>query len=150
MDRWAGKVTLVTGASAGIGTEIVKELAKNGMKVIAVARRLNKLQELARSIKREYKIDVYPIQCDVQKEEDIVRAFKWANEELGGVDVLINNAGVIHHEPILGKLRVFLLVFCFYSSFIFVSVFLLSNAILNNFLSLNNNVHRNMSNTCLK
>lgn len=105
MDRWAGKVTLVTGASAGIGAEIVKGLAKNGMKVIAVARRLDKLQDLAARIKHEFKIDVYPMQCDVQKEEDIFRVFKWANEKLGGIDVLINNAGVVYNSPIIGKQR---------------------------------------------
>ncbi|RLU15107.1 hypothetical protein DMN91_012994 [Ooceraea biroi] len=101
MDRWEGKVALVTGASAGIGVAIARELAKNGMKVIAVARRLEKLQELVANIKGEYKADIYPMQCDVQKEEDILRVFKWANEKLGGVDVLVNNAGVVHPEPII-------------------------------------------------
>ncbi|EZA60098.1 Dehydrogenase/reductase SDR family member [Ooceraea biroi] len=101
MDRWEGKVVLVTGASAGIGAAIARELAKNGMKVIAVARRLEKLQELAANIKGEYKADIYPMQCDVQKEEDILRVFKWANEKLGGVDVLVNNAGVVYTDPII-------------------------------------------------
>ncbi|EZA60100.1 Dehydrogenase/reductase SDR family member, partial [Ooceraea biroi] len=101
MDHWKGKVALVTGASVGIGAAIVRELAKNGMKVIAVARRLEKLQELVANIKGEYKADIYPLQCDVQKEEDILRVFKWANENLGGVDVLVNNAGVVYNDPII-------------------------------------------------
>lgn len=101
MDHWAGKVALVTGASVGIGAQIAKALAKNGMKVIAVARRLEKLEELAASIKREGKGEIYPMKCDVRQEEEILRVFKRAEEELGGVDVLINNAGVVSLEPII-------------------------------------------------
>ncbi|XP_014476931.1 PREDICTED: farnesol dehydrogenase-like [Dinoponera quadriceps] len=101
MERWAGKVALVTGASAGIGAQITKMLAQNGMKVIAAARRLEKLEELAAYIKREYKVEIYPITCDVRKEEDILKVFKWANDKLGGVDVLVNNAGVLWNETII-------------------------------------------------
>lgn len=105
MDRWAGKIALVTGASVGIGAQITKVLAEKGMKVIAVARRLEKLEELAASIKKEFKTDIYTMVCDVSKEEDILRVFKWANDKLGGVDVLVNNAGVLVNEPIIGKTR---------------------------------------------
>jgi len=104
MDHWKGKAALVTGASVGIGAEIVRQLAKNGMKVIAVAKRLDKLQELAASVKREFNIDIHPMRCDVEQEENILRIFKWADEKLGGIDVLINNAGVIHYNTIIGKL----------------------------------------------
>jgi len=103
MERWAHKVALVTGASAGIGAEIVKELARNKMKVFVAARRLDKLQELTASIKHEHKIDIYPMRCDVQREEDILRVFESANEKLGGVDALINNVGVHYKETIIGK-----------------------------------------------
>ena len=44
MDRWAGRVALVTGSSSGIGEALVRELAKQGMKVVACARNLEKLQ----------------------------------------------------------------------------------------------------------
>lgn len=101
MDRWVGKVALVTGASVGIGAQVTKVLAKSGMKVIAVARRLEKLEELAASIKHEFNGKVYPMKCDVRQEEEILNVFKRAEEELGGVDVLINNAGVVVSEPII-------------------------------------------------
>ncbi|XP_020295765.1 farnesol dehydrogenase-like isoform X2 [Pseudomyrmex gracilis] len=95
MERWLGKVALVTGASSGIGADIGRTLAINGMKVIAVARRMEKLQELAADVQRKCNAKLHPIRCDVQKEEDILEVFKWAEKHLNGVDVLINNAGVL-------------------------------------------------------
>ncbi|XP_033329817.2 farnesol dehydrogenase [Megalopta genalis] len=90
MERWAGKVALVTGASSGIGWEIAKSLVQHDIQVVGLARRFDKLQELAEKLGKS---KFYPIQCDVTKENDILRAFKWAEERLGGVDILVNNAG---------------------------------------------------------
>lgn len=114
MERWVGKVALVTGASVGIGAQVTRQLAESGLKVIAVARRLENLQQLAASLKREHKAEVYPVQCDVRQEKDILKVFEWAEKELGGVDVLVNNAGVTSITPIIGELRYFL----FFSSFV--------------------------------
>jgi len=104
MDHWKGKVALVTGASAGIGWEIASLLAKKGMRVIAVATRMGKLQELARNIKHEYDIDIYPMACDLRHEEDILKTFKWAFDTFSGIDVLINNAAVAFNKRFVGNL----------------------------------------------
>jgi len=109
MNRWKEKVALVTGADNVIGIEIVKVLAKNGMKVIASAEIRNEVEELAANIKREYKIEIYPIACDLRKEEDILNMIKWADEKLNGIDVLINNASVSCKESIIGNCHLFFL-----------------------------------------
>lgn len=100
-----GKVALITGASSGIGAQIARALAKNKMKVIAAARRLEEMEKLAKSIKDEFNAEVYTIQCDVRKEENILKVFQWAEKKFGGIDVMINNAGVLSNEPIIGKIN---------------------------------------------
>ncbi|XP_032685982.1 farnesol dehydrogenase-like [Odontomachus brunneus] len=99
MHRWIGKVAVVTGASSGIGEAIAVTLAEAGVKVIGLARRLDKLQKITERITAA-KGTFHPIQCDVSKEEDLLKAFKFANS-LGGVDILINNAGVAYAETII-------------------------------------------------
>ncbi|CAL7944506.1 unnamed protein product [Xylocopa violacea] len=92
MNRWIDKVAIVTGASSGIGVAISKALVLHGVKVVGLARRLDKLQEIARELGKD---KFYPIQCDISKEEDILRAFESVEKQLGGVDILINNAAVL-------------------------------------------------------
>jgi NADP+-dependent farnesol dehydrogenase len=50
--------------------------------------------------------EFHPLQCDVTKEQDILAAFSWIKEHLGGVDVMINNAGVAHQSFLAGKLLI--------------------------------------------
>ncbi|GFG38521.1 hypothetical protein Cfor_01191, partial [Coptotermes formosanus] len=104
MERWSGRVAVVTGASAGIGAAIAKDLVKHGMKVVGIARRVEKLEELKNSVKGSSGT-LYALKADVSKEEEIVAAFKWVKNNLGGVDVLINNAGIpgkstVHEGPV--------------------------------------------------
>ncbi|CAH2005641.1 unnamed protein product [Acanthoscelides obtectus] len=99
MDRWVDKVAIVTGASSGIGKAIAERLVEQGMKVVGVARRKDRLDELAQKTSGK-KGKLYPIQGDVTKEEDIMRVFKWAKDNLGPVHVLVNNAGVLCNSAI--------------------------------------------------
>ncbi|XP_076231298.1 farnesol dehydrogenase-like [Calliopsis andreniformis] len=98
MDKWAGKVAIVTGASVGIGTAIAQSLVKHGVKVAGLARRLDKLQELSKSLGKD---KFCGIQCDVRNEENILKAFKLATKELGEPDILINNAGAAHQAKVI-------------------------------------------------
>ena len=93
MERWAGKVAIVTGASVGIGASVTKKLLSHKLKVIGCARNLEKLQELGKQLKPEEANLYLPVKCDVTKEEDIKNVFKVAQEKFGGVYVMINNAG---------------------------------------------------------
>ena len=58
MDRWRSRVAVVTGASAGIGAAVCRLLANEGMKVVGCARRLEKVEELAKENSNIYPIKV--------------------------------------------------------------------------------------------
>lgn len=92
MDRWAGRVALVTGASSGIGRAIASRLAEHGLIVVACARRLELLEEL-KSAHAGEKGRIIPIKCDLRKEEVILSMFDRIKREVGGVDICVNNAG---------------------------------------------------------
>lgn len=92
MERWKGKVAIVTGASAGIGAAIAEQLVGAGLKVVGLARRKERVEELAKKLQGKNG-QLYSFRADVSKEEDILAAFKWVKENLGPVNILINNAG---------------------------------------------------------
>ncbi len=93
LDRWKGKVALVTGASSGIGDAIARALVKLGMKVAVVARRKDRLDKLAKELAKEPG-EVLVLQADMSKEAEIVALFPAIRKKWGPVDVLVNNAGV--------------------------------------------------------
>ena len=91
LTRWKGKVALVTGASAGIGFATATGLAKAGMRVAVTARNGGRLEELKASLDGA---EVLTVAADLRREADIRKLFRTVREAWGGVDVLINNAGV--------------------------------------------------------
>ncbi|HAE92259.1 SDR family NAD(P)-dependent oxidoreductase [Tissierella praeacuta] len=86
------KIVLVTGASSGIGKEIALLFAKEGARVVAVARRINKLEELVNST-IGYNGIIIPFEGDVSKQEDMDKLVDYIIKNFGRIDVLVNNAG---------------------------------------------------------
>ncbi|KAF5298283.1 hypothetical protein FQR65_LT09794 [Abscondita terminalis] len=93
LERWIGKLAVVSGASSGIGEAISIQLVKAGVHVLGTARGKERLVNVAERLKDE-KGKFYYFVADFSKEEDILSAFKWAEENVGPVHILVNNAGV--------------------------------------------------------
>lgn len=100
MKQWKGEVALVTGASSGIGWATARALTEDGMKVVACARRGDRLQALADSC-QELSGTLWPFPCDLRDTEQIQRMFEEVRERWGGTRVLVNNAGFGYREPLL-------------------------------------------------
>lgn len=95
--RLEGKTILVTGASSGIGNSTAKEFARTSpknLKIIVTARRVDKLEQLAKEIKEEVGdgVKVLPVALDVSDPEAIKNFVPSLPAEFGDIDVLVNNA----------------------------------------------------------
>ncbi|CAL1570750.1 unnamed protein product [Knipowitschia caucasica] len=102
MERWRGRVALVTGASVGIGAAVVKELVLHGMKVVGCARDVEKIKTLSEECRAAGHSGVLvPYKCDLTNEEEILSMFSHIRSQHQGVDVCINNAGLAHPESLL-------------------------------------------------
>ncbi len=88
-----GRVALVTGASAGLGTRFAKALAACGAKVAICARRLDRLEAIADEI-RAGGGEALPIALDVTDADQLIAAVAEAEAAFGTVDILVNNAGI--------------------------------------------------------
>jgi short-subunit dehydrogenase len=84
-------VIIITGASSGIGEAAVRTFAKAGYRVVAAARRLDRLQSLAQQMETKR---VFPVQADVCKNGDIDQLVRASLDHFGQIDVLVNNAGI--------------------------------------------------------
>ncbi len=95
----SGKVALVTGASSGIGTAVADQLVSAGLKVAVCARRLDRLKQWQAGLAED--TDTMAIQADLRDESSIAAMFARIRDDWGGVDVLINNAGLGHAAPLM-------------------------------------------------
>ena len=89
-----GKIAIVTGGSKGIGRAIAEGLARNGAHVCISARRQPEIERAVAELKAFGEGRVIGLVCDVRDYEQVKTLFQHAASELGGVDILINNAGI--------------------------------------------------------
>jgi NADP-dependent 3-hydroxy acid dehydrogenase YdfG len=100
-DSLEGTVALVTGGSSGIGEATARSLASAGASVAIVARRADRLEQLAGEI-RDAGGTALVVEADVSSQEQASGAVERTVSELGRLDTLINNAGVMLLGPIIG------------------------------------------------
>lgn len=101
--RLEGKTVIITGASAGMGQAMTELFVHEGANVVAVARRKERLDALAESLKDgPGKVAVFA--GDVGKKEDNEAMIDYAVETFGKLDVLINNAGIMDDNTAIGDM----------------------------------------------
>jgi NADP-dependent 3-hydroxy acid dehydrogenase YdfG len=86
---WKNEVVVVTGASAGIGAALAREIARRGGSLVLAARRADKLHEVAGSLAAPCAV----VPADVTRRDDVARVLSTALQRFGGVDAWVNNAG---------------------------------------------------------
>jgi NADP-dependent 3-hydroxy acid dehydrogenase YdfG len=96
-----GRVAVITGASSGIGEATARALAAAGYRVALLARRADRLQALAGQLGDT----ALAIAADVTDRDSLVAAARRVEDELGGADVLVNNAGVMLLGPFTSAQR---------------------------------------------
>jgi NAD(P)-dependent dehydrogenase (short-subunit alcohol dehydrogenase family) len=97
-----GRVAVVTGASSGLGVTFAEGLAAAGANVVIAARRTDRLESLRKKME-ERGAQTLAVECDVSQEAAVDALVRATLERFGGVDVLVNNAGVARVRPALDE-----------------------------------------------
>lgn len=92
-----GKIAIVTGATGGIGRDIVEGLAGKKIKLVLVGRREEKLKSLEEEFSD--KTEILTVRCDVTKQENLENLINKTKDKFGKIDILINGAGVSSQHP---------------------------------------------------
>ncbi len=88
------QIILITGASSGIGTACAQIFARQGAKLILAARRLERLQQLADTLSKEFSVEIHLLQLDVRDRIAVESAISTLSAAWSNIDILINNAGL--------------------------------------------------------
>ncbi|HYX16996.1 MAG TPA: SDR family oxidoreductase [Nostoc sp.] len=94
MTSLQNQIILITGASSGIGTACARIFAGAGAKLILAARRLERLQQLADTLVKEFGIEIHLLQLDVRDRNAVEKAISTLPSAWSNIDILINNAGL--------------------------------------------------------
>jgi NAD(P)-dependent dehydrogenase (short-subunit alcohol dehydrogenase family) len=97
-DDFAGKVVAITGGSRGLGLALAREFSRRGARVSICARDLQELERALDELTIEGR-DVFAIDADVRRREDVERFVGATEQRWGGIDVLVHNAGTIQVGP---------------------------------------------------
>lgn len=100
MEKWQGKFALVTGTSSGVGAVVAEKLARNGINVIAVARRSEVIEEKIKEF-GELSGKIYARKCDLSDLQSIKETFKWIEDNFGTINILVNNAAICQVNNVL-------------------------------------------------
>ena len=98
-----GKTVVITGGSRGLGMELAREFGAAGARLLLVARNGEELDRARETLIREGCVaadEVLVYMADVTDRGQVERMIAWATEQFGQVDVLVNNAGMIHVGPV--------------------------------------------------
>ena len=103
-DRWRGKWALITGASAGIGLELARQLAAGGAHLVLTARRVDRLQQLAAELAGKHGVNVEVFAADLARPEAPQQIYEFTSRKNLEIELLVNNAGFgafgyIHEIP---------------------------------------------------
>lgn len=93
------KNVVITGASSGIGRATAKSFARKGANIVIASRNLKKLEELKEELET-FKVNILVIETDVRRLKDCRNLLSKSAEELGGIDIIINNAGFTSRGPL--------------------------------------------------
>ena len=88
------KITLITGATSGIGRSCATIFAKNGHYIIITGRRIDRLDEVSKELKSKYGINVLPLAFDIRNNSEVISAISSLPNEWIKIEILINNAGL--------------------------------------------------------
>ena len=94
-----GRVALVTGGGRGLGEQIASGLAQAGAAVAVASRKLEACEEVARALRDRYGTAALALKMDVASEEDVRAGVEAVENELGPVDLLVNNSGTAWGAP---------------------------------------------------
>lgn len=93
MFDYKGKVVVITGASSGLGKQMAEGFAVQGASLALLARRVERLETLAKDLHDKYGIDAIAVRCDITDNASIDDAVKAVKDHFGHAEVLVNDAG---------------------------------------------------------